>query len=217
MSWGILDCRRGLPKPWIKSLGTSFGALLRIEKDASDRLGYCYTSQGYGGLGIQKSAIRNKAILSSLAWRVCQGGTNLWKLILHNKYKNHPATRNTRQGVFRTWKNIQDGWKSISSATRWVVQKRDRVNFLHDNWVPHFVPLRHCIHGPLLEDEYNLFVADLRMGMLFGQAVSNFHERYSMSHPRCCHLWQFLHSRQDDLGDYAKWSIHHIFGLFSHC
>lgn len=38
------------------------------DKDASDRLGYCHTPQGYGGLGIQKLAIRNKAILSRMAW-----------------------------------------------------------------------------------------------------------------------------------------------------
>lgn len=30
-----------------------------------------------GGLGIQKTAIRNKVILNGLAWRVCQGNPNI--------------------------------------------------------------------------------------------------------------------------------------------
>lgn len=108
-------------------------------------------------------ATRNKVILSGLAWRVYQGAPNLWKSVFHNKYKNHLAIRNSRHGISRTWKNIQDGWKSISSTTKWVVQKGEQVNFFHDNWLRYFVPLRHCIQGPLLEVEYNLTIVGLRL------------------------------------------------------
>lgn len=101
-----------------------------------------------GGLGIQKTAIRNKVILNGLAWRVCQGNPNIWKSVLHNKFKNHPVHRFSGQGISSTWKNIQDGWKSITSATKWVVQKGDQVNFFHDNWLPHFVPFNNAFKVP---------------------------------------------------------------------
>lgn len=75
-----------------------------------------------GGLGIHKSSLRNKAILSGLAWRVFQGPNIYWKAVLKNKYKNHPVSGPRKACVSRTWRNIQEGWGNISNATKWVIR-----------------------------------------------------------------------------------------------
>lgn len=62
-----------------------------------------------GGLGIQKSDARNRAILSGLTWWLIQQPTKLWTQILTNKHMGHPYTVSSCRIVSRTWKNIQRG------------------------------------------------------------------------------------------------------------
>lgn len=117
-----------------------------------------------GGLHIQKMSPRNKAILSGLAWRVAQGPPATWKVVLTQKYKNHPVDGQRRICVSKTWKNIQDGWINISRATKWMIHQGTKVKFFTDNWLPHFSRITDYVHGPPLKEvEYSLTVADLRI------------------------------------------------------
>lgn len=116
-----------------------------------------------GGLGMQKTSVKNRAMLSGLAWRLTHGPNALWGSLLKNKYKNHPLSISRIKCVSKTWKNIQDAWKNISDATRWVVHNGSQVNFFGDNWIPHFHRLRETVQGPLTTHESNLTVANLRL------------------------------------------------------
>lgn len=72
------------------------------------------------GLDIHKTAIKNRVILSGLAWRVYQNSPNLWRSILQNKYTNHLITGTRRHCVFRTWKTSRrDGKTSLLPPNGW--------------------------------------------------------------------------------------------------
>ncbi|KAH0778498.1 hypothetical protein KY290_004925 [Solanum tuberosum] len=64
-------------------------------------------NKNMGGLGIQKIEIKNRAILSSLAWRIIQNPDKLWSKVLMSKY-HKPNTSSSYPVVSRTWKNIQN-------------------------------------------------------------------------------------------------------------
>lgn len=89
-------------------------------------------SRDLGGLGIHKTSLRNKAILSGLTWRFIQSPNTLWSSVLKSKYGNPSSLYTNHKVVSRTWKNVQDGWKDISSTSRWVIHKGHTINFLSD-------------------------------------------------------------------------------------
>lgn len=66
-----------------------------------------------GGLGLQNTTLRNKAILSGFAWRVKHSRNSLWSSVLKAKYRNNLNDMTNRQSVSRSWKNIIEGWKNI--------------------------------------------------------------------------------------------------------
>ncbi|KAH0780378.1 hypothetical protein KY290_006805 [Solanum tuberosum] len=113
-----------------------------------------------GGLGIQKSEIKNRVILSSLVWRVAQNPNRLWSKVLTSKYCKSNTSSNSII-VSRTWKNIQNGWIDITKATKWIVHKGNKVNFLSDNWLPHHDTLRSVIQGSMAYGEENIEVSKI--------------------------------------------------------
>lgn len=68
----------------------------------------------------------------------------------------------TNRVVYRTWANIQKGWKDISDATRWVVHKGTKVKLFEHCRIPNLNPIRHYIEGPLKESEYLLNVVNIK-------------------------------------------------------
>lgn len=59
-------------------------------------------SRDLGGLGIHNTVVRNKIIISGLAWRLTQSPGNLWSSLLHRKYKSNTMITPGRQVVSRT-------------------------------------------------------------------------------------------------------------------
>ncbi|OIT35847.1 hypothetical protein A4A49_64570, partial [Nicotiana attenuata] len=53
------------------------------------------------------------------------------------------------------------GWKACSKASRWVVHKWDRVNFLEDIWLPNMQPLNSIPRGPWQQADLNMKVNTL--------------------------------------------------------
>lgn len=119
------------------------------------------TSKDQGGLGLQRSEIRNKVILNSLAWRIAHHQGSLWAKILINKHKSSPYNTHASRMISRTWKNIQMGWAYISNATRWVAHQGTSINFFTGAWLPNTPSIRSQIHGPLLSHEEHYKLSDI--------------------------------------------------------
>lgn len=70
-----------------------------------------------GGLGIQQAHIKNKASLTSLAWRLYNNIDTMWaKVLIRKHYSGNQPRANPK---IRTWQCIQEGWK--------VVHKGDNI------------------------------------------------------------------------------------------
>ncbi|KAH0736458.1 hypothetical protein KY285_012165 [Solanum tuberosum] len=75
-----------------------------------------------GGLGLQKSELKNKALHVSLAWRLIDQPNSLWGQILISKYSKH-VTNWRKRPISRTWKCIMGGWKDTKAELRWIVNR----------------------------------------------------------------------------------------------
>lgn len=75
-------------------------------------------SKDQRGLGLQKEATKNRATLAGLAWRIIEHPSKLWARILLNKFRSNPIISPTGRVAFRTWRNIQLGWKDTSIASK---------------------------------------------------------------------------------------------------
>lgn len=97
--------------------------------------------------------MKNKAILSRLAWKIITNPNKLWANLLAVG-----VFGGARRVVSRTWANVQRGWNDTSDAYKWIARKENNINFFNDSWIPNLLSIRHYIEGPLLEEESNLKV-----------------------------------------------------------
>ncbi|OIT25000.1 hypothetical protein A4A49_59408, partial [Nicotiana attenuata] len=62
----------------------------------------------------------------------------------------------TPQGIHAM--SLLKGWETCSKASRWVVNRGNRVNFLTDTWIPNQPALRQLIEGPLTQNDLQIKV-----------------------------------------------------------
>lgn len=67
-------------------------------------------------LGLQKSEIKNKAILARLHGELSKSH-KLWRKVLIYKYHMPNTNNKSSKTVSRTWNNIQKGWAKCVDAT----------------------------------------------------------------------------------------------------
>ncbi|OIT40453.1 hypothetical protein A4A49_56961, partial [Nicotiana attenuata] len=53
------------------------------------------------------------------------------------------------------------GWETCSKASRWVVNRGNRVNFFNDTWIPNQPALRQLIQGPQTQNDLNIKVESI--------------------------------------------------------
>ncbi|OIT30140.1 putative ribonuclease h protein, partial [Nicotiana attenuata] len=110
-------------------------------------------TKAQGGLGIQKASFKNKAALASLAWRAYTNTNSLWaRVLIHKNCNLHRPANAGRHHVSNkspTWRAMLSGWETCSKASRWIVNKGNRVSFFNDPWIPYQPAIRHLIEGPL--------------------------------------------------------------------
>ncbi|OIT27443.1 putative ribonuclease h protein, partial [Nicotiana attenuata] len=110
-----------------------------------------------GGLGIQKASVKNKAALASLAWGAYTNTNTLCARVLIHKNCNmsRPANAGRYHGSSKspTWRAMLSGWETCTKASRWIVNKGNRVNFFNDTWIPNQPANRHLVEGPLTQSD----------------------------------------------------------------
>lgn len=111
-----------------------------------------------GGLGMYKVEHRNRALHSSIAWRLLKNPNQLWAKVLTTKYQRETRTIQGTKVVSKTWRNLRTGWKDYANGMAWSIHNRHKTNFLIDSWIPHTNPLRSLICGPLQKNKENLKV-----------------------------------------------------------
>lgn len=80
-----------------------------------------------GGLGMQKSNIKNETLLCSLSWRLHSNLSFLWANIVTQKYNVHH--NRITHAYFRTWKNIQKGWNRCQDVIEWSIYNGQKKMF----------------------------------------------------------------------------------------
>jgi hypothetical protein len=92
----------------------------------------------YGGLGIRKLSVFNKALLGKWLWRYAVERGALWRQVVDSKYGSQWGGWCSNQvrephGVC-LWKFIRAGWDSFVSHTSFVVGDGSRIKFWHNSW-----------------------------------------------------------------------------------
>lgn len=106
-----------------------------------------------GGLGLKQAHIKNKTCNTSLEWRTYNNTNTNWARVLVRKH--YSGTANRGKANTRVWQYVQKGCKVCSKASRWVVHKGDKVNFLEDIWLPNMQPLKSILRGPWKHADLN--------------------------------------------------------------
>ncbi|OIT35593.1 hypothetical protein A4A49_55736, partial [Nicotiana attenuata] len=60
----------------------------------------------------------------------------------------------TPQGIHAMVKD----WETCSKASRWVVNRGNKIHFLNDTWIPNQPALRQLIEGPLTQNDLHIKV-----------------------------------------------------------
>lgn len=87
-----------------------------INKIQRDFIWESITKKKNGGLGLQRSDLKNKALLAGLAWRDYKSSNSILSSVLNYKRLPRNHTNSARKVVIKTWKNIQDGWKDCGDG-----------------------------------------------------------------------------------------------------
>ena len=92
----------------------------------------------YGGLGVRKLNVFNKALLGKWLWRFGREEESLWRRAIVSKYGTLDGgwiTRTTR-GVHGCglWRSISSGWTYFVQYIEFEVGVGDRIHFWDDIW-----------------------------------------------------------------------------------
>ena len=92
----------------------------------------------YGGLGIRRLSVFNKALLGKWLWRYAVESGALWRQVVDSKYGSQwggwcSNWVSEPHGV-GLWKGIRVGWDSFVRHTSFEVGDGSRIKFWHDSW-----------------------------------------------------------------------------------
>ena len=92
----------------------------------------------YGGLGIRRLSVFNKALLGKWLWRYAVESGALWRQVVDSKYGSQwggwCSNRVSEPHGVSLWKGIRAGWDSFVRYTSFEVGDGSRIKFWHDSW-----------------------------------------------------------------------------------
>ncbi|KAI5324585.1 hypothetical protein L3X38_033658 [Prunus dulcis] len=92
-----------------------------------------------GGLGFEKTASMNQALLAKIGWRLHSKDNGLWAKIYEAKYLKgtsiFDSSLGARQVCSTTWRSIIHGFQLLVQGMCWRIGRGDSVKFWEDNWV----------------------------------------------------------------------------------
>lgn len=91
-----------------------------------------------GGLGIQKTAFKNKALHAKLAWKMFNNQNSLWASLLIHKYSRNKVigvdNRGKSNNCSTIWKIILNGWNICMENMNWDLGDWKNIRFWKDTW-----------------------------------------------------------------------------------
>jgi hypothetical protein len=92
----------------------------------------------YGGLGVRKLVVFNKALLGKWLWRFGIEESKIWRRVIATKYGVNSggwSTQNTRGSHgCGLWRSISSGWSDFVAYVDFEVGIGDRICFWIDRW-----------------------------------------------------------------------------------
>ena len=86
-----------------------------------------------GGLGLQKSHVRNIALLTKLNQRFLHDRQKPWVTCLYQKYVFNRDK--LKSNVSPTWKAMQKARDFLNLRLRWLPLNGKSIHFWFDNWI----------------------------------------------------------------------------------
>ena len=97
-----------------------------------------YRPKEFGGLGIGKTALRNRALLGKWLWRFPRESSGLWHQVISSIYGTHTngwdANIMVRWSHRCPWKAIAQVFQDFSPYIRLVAGNKERIQFWEDLW-----------------------------------------------------------------------------------
>uniref|UniRef100_A0A2N9HCD7 Reverse transcriptase zinc-binding domain-containing protein n=1 Tax=Fagus sylvatica TaxID=28930 RepID=A0A2N9HCD7_FAGSY len=92
----------------------------------------------YGGLGVRKIAVFNKALLGKWLWRFGTEESKLWRRVIATKYGVNSGGWSTKSARGShgcgLWRSINSGWVDFVAYVDFEVGIGDRIRFWIDRW-----------------------------------------------------------------------------------
>lgn len=100
------------------------------------------SNKDIGGLSLQDAKVKNKALITKLAWTCSTNQHKLWASILINKYTEDRTfhRKNLMQISSRTWKYLLQGWEIWLKNLFWVLGNSVNTSLWNDQWIPSMDP-----------------------------------------------------------------------------
>jgi hypothetical protein len=173
-----------------------------------------YSPIVYGGLGVRKIAVFNKALLGKWLWRFGIEESHLWRRVIATKYGINSggwSTKSTRGSHgCGLWRSISTGWLDFVQYVDFEVGVGDRIRFWIDRW---------CGDRPLKDVFPDLYVcASNRFDSILIQSASGSQSEWNVNFVQNFNDWEvegvasffeFLHSHTSfrEGGDGLRWSL----------
>ncbi|KAG8387939.1 hypothetical protein BUALT_Bualt02G0073400 [Buddleja alternifolia] len=92
-----------------------------------------------GGLGLRRMKDMNRALVSKLAWGVCDDSASTWKTLLISKYLKDDQLLNqneTPRSSSKIWKSIVKGKSIVELGLCYVISAGGHIRTWEDPWIP---------------------------------------------------------------------------------
>ncbi|KAG8380670.1 hypothetical protein BUALT_Bualt06G0040000 [Buddleja alternifolia] len=96
----------------------------------------------FGGLGLRRTRDMNKALISKIAWKICDESITTWKSLLVSKYLRggHLLNQNeTPRTSSKIWKSVMDCTSSLAKGFCFTLSADYHLKTWEDPWLP-FIP-----------------------------------------------------------------------------
>lgn len=118
--------------------GGVFGARQRRRKKMHILYWEVLPSKERGSVGLRRSEVMNKALLTKLAWHLLHVEDAIWSRLVRSKYGLsliEPPIFRHKSSASVVWRGLVWASEPLRSAVRWEVRNEKRILFWIDHWL----------------------------------------------------------------------------------